>query len=374
MKKLPLFNYNITNQGGERLDVYIDGVIVDAETQEIYKNWFGDETSVSFKSFRNEIVSSGVKNIKITINSFGGQIGDAMAMHDFIQQLENDGYNVETLGIGMVCSAATYILSASKNSSISKNAYYMIHNVSGGVWGDVNEIEKYAANLRKFNNNIRDYYVGLTGKSAQEITDLMDAESWFYGQEVVDNGFVKNLAGEQQPTNVINKSDWQFKNMTILNAYNSLVKPPENNENFDFLNMKNLATIVGTAVTNALVNAKLFSKNDKGEETPVTNELITNAIEKAFEEVDFEAVINSAVEDHFKDGLPENVIEQITNSVKESIKPQNFTESDEWKEVENRIKDIEEKSAKNVGQAKPKNNGGSDDKYGERDDIGFSGN
>ena len=120
MKKLPFFNYKISNQGNEHLDVYIDGVIVDAETQEIYKEWFGDNTSVSFKSFRNEILESGIKNISITINSFGGQIGDAMAMHDFIQQLENDGYNIETIGIGMVCSAATYILSASKNSKITK--------------------------------------------------------------------------------------------------------------------------------------------------------------------------------------------------------------------------------------------------------------
>ena len=49
MKKLPFFNYKISNQGNEHLDVYIDGVIVDAETQEIYKEWFGDNTSVSFK-------------------------------------------------------------------------------------------------------------------------------------------------------------------------------------------------------------------------------------------------------------------------------------------------------------------------------------
>mgnify|MGYP000296506688 FL=1 len=124
MNKLPIFNYKISNQGNEHLDIYIDGVIVDAETQEIYKEWFGDNTSVSFKSFRNEILESGIKNISITINSFGGQIGDAMAMHDFIKQLENDGYEVETIGMGMICSAATYPLSASKNSKISPNVTF----------------------------------------------------------------------------------------------------------------------------------------------------------------------------------------------------------------------------------------------------------
>ena len=162
MKKLPIFNYHIQNKSDERLDIFIDGQIVDAESQEIMRDWFNDQTSVSFKSFRQEILDSGLKNISITINSFGGQIGDAMAMHDFIQQLENDGYNIETIGIGMVCSAATYILSASKKSKISQNAYYMIHNVSGMVRGDVNEVEKYAQSLRNFNNNIRDYYINLS--------------------------------------------------------------------------------------------------------------------------------------------------------------------------------------------------------------------
>lgn len=61
MKKLPIFNYHITNQGGERLDVYIDGTIVDAESQEMMREWCGNETSVSFKSFRTDILNSGLK-------------------------------------------------------------------------------------------------------------------------------------------------------------------------------------------------------------------------------------------------------------------------------------------------------------------------
>ena len=375
MKQIPIFNYNIRNNSGEKLEVFIDGIIVDAETQEMYREWWNDQTSVSFKSFRSEILNSGTKNIKITINSFGGQIGDAMAMHDFIQDLENNqGYNIETVGMGMVCSAATYILSASKNSKISKNSWYMIHNVSGAAWGDVNDVEKAAKNLRNFNNKIRDFYVNLTGKSAQEIEDYMNAETWFNGEEAVANKFVKALVDNQQFAHAINQKDWAFKNTFALNAYNSYVAPKqENDKNFDNLNMKNIANIVGAAVANALVNANLFTKNEKGEDAPVTNELLTNAVEKAFEGIDFEAAINSAVDEQFKDGLPENIIAQITNAVKDSVKPENFKESEEWKNMVNRVKDVEEKQIKNAGQAKPKNTGGTEDKYADREDIGFSG-
>lgn len=377
MKKLPFFNYKISNQGNEHLDVYIDGVIVDAETQEIYKEWFGDNTSVSFKSFRNEILESGIKNITITINSFGGQIGDAMAMHDFIQQLENDGYNIETIGIGMVCSAATYILSASKKSKITKNAYYMIHNVSGGVWGDVNEIEKYAKSLRNFNNNIRDFYANLTGKSTNQIEEWMNAETWFYGQDVADNGFVKEVIGEKSPTNKINKSDWTFKNINPLNAYNSFVGKLENSEDNLIQNL-DMNKIV-EAIVNAF-KAKNLVVTDAGQNAePLTAENLTGALNDAFKGIDLEPKapseeqVSNALTEFFKNGLPENMISQITNAVKENVKPENFKDSEEWKGVENRLKDIEEKAAKNFGQAKPKNSGGSGESKYDKEDIGFSG-
>lgn len=357
MKKFPIFNYKISNQGGERLDVYIDGVIVDAETQEIYREWFNDQTSVSFKSFRTEIIDSGVKNISITINSFGGQIGDAMAMHDFIQQLENDGYNIETIGIGMVCSASTYILSASKNSKISKNAYYMIHNVSGYAWGDVNEVEKTAKNLRKFNDNIRDFYVNLTGKSANQIEEWMNAETWFYGKEAVDNGFVKNLVSEQSPKNAINQNDWMFKNQNPLLAYNSFVPK---NEDFNIKNLdmnKFVEAIVNAFKTNNLV---VTEENKPAE--PLTVENLTGALNKAFEGLQTEPSeesIQNAVNKLFEKGLPENILTQITNAVKPA--PVNLKEDETIVDFEKRLSDVENKVVKNVGGAKPKGGENTDD-------------
>ncbi|QDP86077.1 Clp protease ClpP [Chryseobacterium sp. SNU WT5] len=361
MKKLPIFNYHIENKSADRLDVFIDGTIVDAETKEWLSEWYNEHSSVSFKSFRNEVISSGIKNIRITINSFGGQIGDAMAMHDFIQQLENDGYDIETIGIGMVCSAATYILSASKNSKISKNAYYMIHNVSGGVWGDVNDIEKYAQSLRKFNNNIRDFYSNLTGKTADEIENWMNEETWFYGKEVTDNGFVKETIGESNVSNAINKNDWAFKNQNPLNVYNSFVNKPSNENLIQNLDMKNLATLIGVAVSNAFSNHIVTPKPAEGAEgatpEPVTNEALTNVITNALAEIKFDEHITNAVIEMFKDGLPENMVTQITDAVKPAeAAPLNLAENEDYKGLINRVSEVEKKILNGVGAVQPPKN------------------
>ena len=361
MKKLPIFNYNITNQG-ERLDVYIDGTIVDAESQEFYKEWWNDDTSVSFKSFRTEIMNSGLRNIRITINSFGGQIGDAMAMHDFIVQLENDGYEIETIGMGMICSAATYPLSASKNSKISKNSWYMIHNVSGFAWGDVNEVEKQAKSLRSFNDNIRDFYVNLTGKSTDQVEEWMNAETWFTGPQAVENGFVKSLTNQEKELQPINKADWNFKNQNPLNVYNSFVNKPtplqEDNNNSNNIDMKNLATLIGTAISNVFAGYNVTPKN--AGDAAFNPESITNAVNEALKEfkpeIDQEQV-TTAVNAFFTDGLPQNIIDQITNAVKlPEVTPFNLKEDEDFKKFETRIGEVENKILNGVGASNPPKN------------------
>src|SRR5687768_10181960 len=110
--KLPIqvFNFSIKNAGKQTVDIHIDGDIVDASTQELLKAWIGDETSVSFKSFRNQVNELDAQVYNIYINSSGGLVTDAMAMHDFMTELESKGKTVNRIGRGIVASSGTYIL------------------------------------------------------------------------------------------------------------------------------------------------------------------------------------------------------------------------------------------------------------------------
>lgn len=370
MKKLPILNYTIKNQTSERLDVFIDGHIVDASTKAYLDEWYDDQPSVSFKSFRDQILNSGRKNIRITINSQGGQVTDAMAMHDFIKQLENDGYTIETIGMGLVCSAATYILSAATNSKISPNSWYMIHAVSGGAWGTVEDIENYAPTLRTFNDSIRDFYVNLTGKTEEQITDWMSRDTWFTGKQAVENGFVKELETSEHFDEPINVANFMFNNTQALAAYNSVATKNENL--IQNLDMKNLATLIGAAVSNALTNFSVTPKPAEGAEggataEPVTNEALTEVITNALAEVKFDEHITNAVTEMFKDGLPENMVAQITEAVKPGEPaPLNLAENEDYKGLIQRVEKVENKILNGVGAVQPPKNEG--EKY---DGVGF---
>ncbi|TWP28428.1 Clp protease ClpP [Apibacter muscae] len=357
MNKLCVFNYHITNENSDRLEVYIDGGIVDAESQEFYKTWYNDETSVSFKSFRNEILSSGKKNIRITLNSFGGQIGDAMAMHDFIKQLENEGYEVETLGMGMICSSATYPLSAAKNSKISPNSWYMIHNVSGYAYGDINEIEKSAKNLRKFNNDIRDFYVNLTGKSQEQIESWMNEEKWFTGKQAVENGFVKSLAlEEKEEFKPINQKEWSFKNTHVLNAYNSFSSPKPNNIN-NKIDMNELVQ----KIVNAFKGNNLVVTENTPKPENLTVENLTKALNEATKDLKLEPSeeqIKHSVVNLFKDGLPENIKEVINLAISDSVKERmnEYITSEELSKINKEFNDLKVDVINSLGEAKPPKN------------------
>lgn len=226
MKGSPLIvlNYSIKNQANNNADIFIDGDIIDAPTQSILKDWFGDDTSTSYKSFRDMVNSSEADTFNVYINSGGGQITEAMAIHDLLVELQDKGKTVNTVGRGIIASAATYILMAGKKPSMSSNSWLMIHNVSGGIYGSVNEVENYAATMRRFNDSTTNFYQKTTGLSKTVIANMMDAETWMTADDAKSKNFISEVTGEVSFSQKIKPEQWQFSNSAVLNSYNSFTK------------------------------------------------------------------------------------------------------------------------------------------------------
>lgn len=362
---LSIFNYSINNSNDDgHLDVYIDGEVVDAETQEIREKWWGDETSVSFKSLRNQVLKSTSKSITFWVNSYGGHVGDAMAIHDWIKELENSGYKIQTKGIGMVCSAASFIVSAAEDSSMTENSWYMIHNVSGGIFGDVIAIENYARVMRKFNNAIADFYKKLTGMPLEVIIDWMNSEKWFTGIEAKDYGFVKNISKEEPKIkNSIDPKNFPYKNKNALMLYNQYVMSEDSKNKNINKTCKNNLGINMKKLQDAVINVfKTFNNKEESElenkeqpqKLPVTDKDLSNAITAALKNYDISEKVNNYLEESFKDGLPENIqqaiITAISNSVKETMK--NYPTPEDILNVSKEIEDVKEKLINSYGGAK----------------------
>lgn len=320
MKGIPVFNFTVQKQSQSALDISIDGDIVDAQTEQVYKDWFGDETSTSFKGFRDQCdkaINDGVTTINGTINSGGGLISEAMAMHDYLVDIQSSkNIAVNLVGTGIVASAATYILMASKNSALTKNSFFMVHDVSGGASGTVTEMEQAAATMRKFNNTVRDFYCQKTGLPQKDISTMMQNETWLSADEAKQKGFVTSVKEPQNFTNKIDPAKWMFNNTAVLAAYNSFTnKTPE-------MDITKITSAIEAGFQNML--AKMGIKNEGDNTTQALAELasgITNAIkdsEKSQEEL-ITNKVNEAVTIAISN-LSKEVPESVKNLISESLK------------------------------------------------------
>ena len=96
------------------------------------------------------------EDIKLYINSPGGQVTSALAIYDTMQYLKAD---VSTICIGLAASAAALLLAAGAKGKriILPNGEVLIHQIMGGTQGQATDIDihaKHILNIKKKLNEI----------------------------------------------------------------------------------------------------------------------------------------------------------------------------------------------------------------------------
>jgi len=130
------------------------------------------------------------KDVLIEINSPGGFIDDGIQIFNDISK--HDG-KTETRITSLAASMGSYIALAGDKRSADSNATYMIHNALALMYGNHHDFRHGANILEGLSNIIATEYVNVTGKTPEEIHKLMDAESYFFGEEIKTAGFVDEI-------------------------------------------------------------------------------------------------------------------------------------------------------------------------------------
>ena len=127
--------------------------------------------------------------IYVNINSGGGYLFAGVEIYSELIACKNP---IEIYVTGYACSAASIIAMAG-HSKISASAMIMIHNVQGGGQGDYHDLEKAADTLEKMNKCVMAAYREKTGKSEDELLEMMDKETWMTADEAIEGGFIDEL-------------------------------------------------------------------------------------------------------------------------------------------------------------------------------------
>jgi ATP-dependent protease ClpP protease subunit len=183
--------------------------------KEIGRYWGISETDISEQL---KAATPG-EEIEILINSPGGEVYEGIAIFNLIREYAKS-HNIIIRINGLAASMASYIAIAArtidKNSKIivSENSIFLIHNPWNIIMGDYRELTKAAEYLERLAAISGSTYAYVSGKTEKETRALMDAETYFVGNEIIENGFANEF--EQ-----INKTEEAFesdRNALIVNA------------------------------------------------------------------------------------------------------------------------------------------------------------
>lgn len=248
-------------------------------------SWWGDE--ITPKNFAADLESLGGRDVTVRINSGGGDVFAAHAIHN---QLAAYKGRVTVLIDGLAASAATIIAVAGDRIIMPANALFMIHNPAIGLsdYYGADELLKAAEALNTIKDSIVAAYRKRCKASAEELAAMMDAETWMGAAECLEKGFVDEIQGSVSPvlngsSLVVNSVDFDLKKFKNQDALKACL-----NKKLEVKTMNKLEAFLNS------LGLKLADENQPTASAPVQNAL--PAVQNQQTAVDLEQIAKNAVE------------------------------------------------------------------------------
>ena len=258
--------WNLTKNKDNSADLILYG--------DIGESWLDD---VSSKNIANELKNLDVSTINLRINSGGGDVFTAIAISNL---LKNHKANVIAHIDGLAASAATIITSACDKVIMPKNALFMIHNPWTVVGGEAKDMIKTAEQLDKVKNSIINTYKSKTNLEIEEISKLMDEETWLDPYEAKEKGFIDEISDEENIEVIENKlivNSIALDFSKFKNSYNKKLKIKNEEEKIvnkeEFKN--NYPELYEEIKNEGILQERTRIKEI--DELGINNEIITNA-------------------------------------------------------------------------------------------------
>lgn len=164
------------------LDIYGD----------ICETWWDGDTSVSASALSKQLDELGdVEQINVHINSYGGEVAEGLAIYNALRRHKA---KIRTTCDGFACSIASVVFMAGDERLMSSASLLMIHNAFTSAWGaNANDLRKLADDMDIITQASKNAYLSRASIDEEELTALMDAETWITPADAVDMGFATGV-------------------------------------------------------------------------------------------------------------------------------------------------------------------------------------
>jgi ATP-dependent protease ClpP protease subunit len=160
--------------------------------------WLYDEVGhfgITAADFTREVGALDVSTINLRINSPGGSVFDGITIHNVLRRHRA---KVHTTVDGIAASIASVIALAGDTITMGRGTEMMIHNPSGMVLGQADDMREMADVLDRIGRDLAGIYQARAGGTLGDWLDRMAAETFYSAQEAVDAGLADSVLGAQQ--------------------------------------------------------------------------------------------------------------------------------------------------------------------------------
>lgn len=154
----------------------------------------------------------GKKNITVRLNTVGGDATVGLFICNKLKALKENGTKINVIVDGLAASAGSIIMCAGDTISVYSNSMIMIHEAKSSIWGcySVADLKKIENGTKAYNDMIVATYVQKTGLSEEKLRGMIQRETWFIGQEAVDNGFADEVLDGESSLSLVASAGSQY--------------------------------------------------------------------------------------------------------------------------------------------------------------------
>ena len=120
----------------------------------------------------NGIPMTKRKPITIRISSYGGHVYELWDIVSKIEELQDKGYTVNTMGCGKLMSCGFMLFLAGNNRLVQRYATPMYHSVATGTYGKVQDIRENLEETNRLNEMAKEYVLKKTKITREKLDEI----------------------------------------------------------------------------------------------------------------------------------------------------------------------------------------------------------
>ena len=198
----------IKSAGKMRASIDLDGVI---------------GYNIDSAQFKSELNALGdVENIKITLNTEGGDVGQSVNIRNTIKE---HPASIHIHVVGYALSGGSYILTGADKVTATDDSIIMIHEPESMIRGNADALEDRAQVMRIMTDSVMTGYMEKMNSTEDETRAMLKKTTWFTAAQAREIGLVDKLdkSASSEPAQMrstpIDVSEYKNAPQEFLNRY-----------------------------------------------------------------------------------------------------------------------------------------------------------